>query len=132
MEFLKLYLIAFVVFLVIDILWLSVFAKKFYEKHLGYLMTKTPKYLAAALFYLVFIAGLVYFVIMPAVDAGEVTKAILSGLLFGFVTYATYDLTNLATVKDWPITITIVDLIWGSVLTTTISVATFYISSIFQ
>ncbi len=131
MTFLKMYLIAFIVFLLIDAIWLAFVAKDFYQKHIGFLMKDSPNYLAAILFYLIFIIGLVYFVIQPGVDAGSVGKVILSGLLFGFITYATYDLTNLATVKDWPLIVTIVDLIWGSVLSTSIAVATYYLYQLF-
>ncbi len=127
MAFVKMYLIAFVVFLLVDLVWLTFVANDFYKKHLGFLMKDTPNYIAALVFYLIFIVGLVYFVIMPGIEAGSIGKIILGGLMFGFITYATYDLTNLATLKDWPIVITIVDLIWGSVLSTVISVATFYI-----
>jgi len=127
MAFVKMYLIAFVVFLLVDLVWLTFVANDFYKKHLGFLMKDTPNYIAALVFYLIFIVGLVYFVIMPGIEAGSIGKIILGGLMFGFITYATYDLTNLATLKDWPIVITIVDLIWGSVLSTVISIATFYI-----
>lgn len=127
MTFIKLYLIAFIVFLVIDAIWLSQIANKFYAKYLGYLMKAKPNYLAAIIFYLLFIVGLVYFVIMPGLDAASVGKVILSGFLFGLITYATYDLTNLATIRDWPLIITIIDLVWGSTLSIIVSVSTYYI-----
>ena len=82
-------------------------------------------------FYLLFIVGLVYFVIMPGIEAGSISKIIVGGLLFGFMTYATYDLTNLATLKDWPIVVTVVDLVWGSTLSTVISVVTYYLYNLF-
>jgi len=72
---------------------------------------------AAGLFYLLFVGTLVYFVIEPAVSGGEMQNVVLRGALFGLVTYATYDLTNLATLRDWPVVVTVVDLIWGTVLT---------------
>ncbi|MBN2540094.1 MAG: DUF2177 family protein [Bacilli bacterium] len=131
MTFLKMYLVAFVVFLAVDAVWLTFVANKFYKEHLGFLMKETPNYVAALIFYLVFIVGLVYFVIQPGIDAQSISKIIIGGLLFGFITYATYDLTNLATVKDWPIIVTIVDLAWGSVLSTVISVATYYLYQLF-
>lgn len=127
MNFLKMYLIAFVIFLLIDFIWLAFVAKDVYRKYLGFLMKDSPNYVAAIIFYLVFIVGLVYFVIMPGIEAQSIGKILLGGVLFGFITYATYDLTNLATVKDWPLTITIIDLIWGSFLSTSISVATYYL-----
>ena len=127
--FLKLYLIALPVFLAIDAVWLTVVAKNFYAKQIGYLMAKNPNLFAALIFYLIFIAGLVFFVITPALDKKMWTHALLAGLFFGLVTYATYDLTNLATVKDWPLIITIVDLIWGTVLSSVVSGVAFFIAS---
>jgi uncharacterized membrane protein len=124
----KTYLIAFVVFIVIDAIWLGVVAKNIYKNEIGHLMSDKPNFIAAAVFYLIFIFGLVYFVINPALDANSFFKAVLSGLLFGFITYSTYDLTNLATLKDWPIKITIIDLIWGSTLGACVSSVTFLVS----
>ena len=125
--FLKLYLIALPVFLAIDMVWLTLIAKNFYAKYIGYLMAKNPNLWAALIFYLIFIAGLVFFVITPALDKKMWTHALLAGLFFGLVTYATYDLTNLATVKDWPLIVTIVDLIWGMFVSAAVSVATYFL-----
>ena len=127
--FTKLYLIALPVFLGIDMVWLTLVAKKFYADQLGYLMSKSPNLLAALLFYLLFTAGLVFFVISPALDKKMWMQALLAGAFFGLVSYATYDLTNLATVKDWPLIITIVDLIWGMTLSAAVSVVTFLIAT---
>lgn len=110
------YLITFIIFFTIDILWLAIVAKKIYKKHLGYIMSSKPKFGAALAFYLLYIIGLVFFVINPAIEKNSLSYAIFSGIFFGFITYATYDLTNLATIKDWPIKITVIDLIWGSAL----------------
>jgi uncharacterized membrane protein len=126
--FLKLYLIAFVVFFVIDIIWLSVIAKDLYARYLGYLMAENVRWVAAIVFYLLFIAGLVVFVIQPAVLSASWSEALLRGLFFGLVTYATYDLTNLATVRDWPLLITAVDLVWGTFLGGSVSLITFFVS----
>lgn len=126
--FIKLYLIALSVFLAIDMAWLTVIAKGFYGKHLGYLMAKNPNLLAAFIFYLIFIAGLIFFVIAPSLDKKSWSHALLVGAFFGLVTYATYDLTNLATVKDWPIIITVVDLLWGMTLSSTVSIITYLIA----
>lgn len=125
--FIKLYIIAFVVFLVIDAIWLGLVANKFYSSQIGFIMKAKPNYIAAILFYLIFIVGVVYFVVKPGIEAESISKVLVGGLLFGLITYATYDLTNLATLKDWPITVTIVDLIWGSTLSTSVGVATYYI-----
>ncbi len=127
--FIKLYLITLPVFLGIDMIWLTLVAKNFYAKQIGYLMTKNPNLLAAFIFYLIFIAGLIVFVITPALDKKMWTYAILAGAFFGLVTYATYDLTNLATIKDWPLIVTVIDLIWGVVLSASVSVISYFIAS---
>lgn len=129
--FLKLYLIAFVVFFAIDIIWLSLIAKDLYARYLGYLMAQNVRWVAAIVFYLLFIAGLVVFVIQPAVVSGSWSEALVRGLFFGLVTYATYDLTNLATVRDWPLLITAVDLVWGTFLGGSVSIITFFVSRLF-
>jgi uncharacterized membrane protein len=126
--FLKLYLIALPVFLAIDMVWLTLVAKNFYAKQIGYLMAKNPNLFAALIFYLIFIAGLIVFVITPALEKKMWIQALLAGAFFGLVTYATYDLTNLATIKDWPLIVTIVDLIWGMFVSAAVSVATYFIA----
>jgi len=125
----KLYLIAFAVFIAIDIVWLVLVAKKFYQKHLGSLMKPDVNWPAAIIFYLIFIAGLIVFVISPAIEKQSWKHALIFGTLFGLITYATYDLTNLATLKDWPLMVTIVDLIWGMVLSVSVSTATYLIAT---
>jgi uncharacterized membrane protein len=127
--FLKLFGIALPVFFAIDMLWLGFIAKDFYAKQIGGLMKPDINWNAAIIFYLIFIAGLVVFVITPAVLKNSWTHAVLMGALFGFVCYATYDLTNLAVAKDWPLLVTIIDLIWGAVLAASVSVITFLIAS---
>ena len=102
------------IFLVIDFIWLTVIAKSLYAQHLGYLMAPKANLLAALIFYLLFVVGLQYFVLNLALLNGNWVSVLLSGMFFGLVTYATYDLTNLATVRDWPILITFIDLVWGS------------------
>lgn len=113
---LKQFLVAFITFLAIDGLWLTLIAKNFYAKHLGFLMTKTPNLTAAGIFYVIYVFTMVVLIITPALQKGSLMTAILTGALFGLCAYATYDLTNLATIKDWPLLVTIVDLIWGTVL----------------
>jgi uncharacterized membrane protein len=124
----KLYLIALPIFFVIDMAWLVLVAKKFYQKQIGFLMKPDINWVAAIIFYLLFIAGLVTFVISPAVEKHSWVNAIIFGALFGLITYATYDLTNLATLKDWPLSVTVVDLIWGTVLAASISGITYFIA----
>jgi uncharacterized membrane protein len=126
--FLKLFLIALPVFFVIDMVWLVLVAKKFYQQQIGFLMKPDINWYAAIIFYLLFIAGLVLFVILPAVEKHSWVQSLLFGALFGLITYATYDLTNLATMKDWPLLVTIVDLIWGTVLAASISGITYFIA----
>lgn len=108
------YGIALVIFLVIDMVWLTLIAKNLYAQQLGYLMAPKAKLIAALLFYLLFVLGLQFFVLNPALAAGSWKTALFAGMFFGLVTYATYDLTNLATVKDWPVLVTALDLVWGS------------------
>ncbi len=127
--FIKLFLIALPVFFAIDMVWLVLAAKKFYSEQLGFLMRPDIKWVAAILFYLVFIAAMVAMVLIPAVEKHSWKHALLYGALFGLVTYATYDLTNLATIKGWPVLVTIVDLIWGSALAASVSVITYFIYS---
>lgn len=127
--FLKLYAIALPIFFAIDMIWLGVVAKNFYRAQIGTLMKPDVNWTAAIIFYLIFIAGLIIFVINPAMEKGSWTHALLFGALFGFVCYATYDLTNLAVAKDWPLLVTIVDLVWGAVLASSVSVLTYLIAS---
>lgn len=126
--FLKLYAIALPVFFAIDMVWLGVVAKNFYRAQIGALMTSNVNWIAAIVFYLIFISGLVVFVIEPAVTKGNWSHALLFGALFGLVCYATYDLTNLAIAKDWPLLVTIVDLVWGAVLAASVSIISFFIA----
>jgi len=115
-QMLVIYLITLAVFFLIDMIWLGVVAKGFYRRHLGPMLSPKVNWAAAILFYLLFIVGLLVFVIKPALISGEPLKALFFGALLGLISYATYDLSNLATLKDWPLVVTIVDLIWGSVL----------------
>lgn len=110
------FIIALFVFFLIDILWLGIIAKNLYQKEIGSLLKQDVNWLAAFIFYAIFIAGLIFFAIRPAAAALSFSTALLNGGFYGLVAYATYDLTNLATMKDWPLKITIIDLIWGTFL----------------
>jgi uncharacterized membrane protein len=123
--FIKLYLATFGAFLAIDAIWLGVVARKFYARHLGFLLAPKPNWLAAFAFYLLFILGVVVFVVQPGLKADSLKFTLGRAALFGLVTYATYDLTNHATVKGWPPIVTMVDLAWGMVLTTAVSFVAF-------
>lgn len=126
--FWKLYLIALPVFFAIDMLWLGIVARSFYRNQVGALLKTDFNWVAGVSFYLLFIAGLVFFVIAPAVKSGSWTSALFVGALFGLMTYATYDLTNLATLKDWTLTVTFVDMAWGMVLAASVSTVTYLIA----
>lgn len=126
--FFKLYAIALPVFFALDMIWLGFLARDFYKNQIGFLMKSDVNWTAAVIFYLMFLVGLVLFVIEPSVVKKEWTRALWMGALFGLITYATYDLTNLATLKDWPVTMVIVDMIWGTVLAAGVSLATYFIA----
>lgn len=107
----KTFLVAAAIFAVLDALWLGLVANKFYKEHLGFLLADKPNWIAAIAFYIIFLIGLTILVILPADTAN---KALVLGALFGLVTYATYDLTNQATIAKWPVIVTVVDLCWGA------------------
>ncbi len=121
------YILTFAVFFIIDMAWLGFVAKDIYKKYLGNLLSDNVNWIAAIIFYLLFVVGIFIFAIMPSVDKNSLQLAIILGALFGFFTYATYDLTNLATLKDWSLTIVFIDIVWGAVLTGIVSTAGFYI-----
>jgi len=112
----KLYFATLFAFLCIDAIWLGLVARGFYGRHLEPLLKTNPNWLAALLFYLLFVAGTLLFVVVPAAQQESAKRALAYGALFGLVTFATYDLTNLATIKDWPLIVTIIDLVWGTSL----------------
>jgi uncharacterized membrane protein len=126
--YLKLYLASLVVFFAADMVWLVFVARSFYKKYLGYIMAPTVNWLPAIIFYLLFIVGILVFVVLPGVKENSLQSTILKALLFGLITYATYDLTNLATINQWPLAVTLVDLIWGMVLSTIVSITGFYVA----
>lgn len=125
--FLKLYLLTIPVFFAIDLLWLGVVAKNFYQNNLSHLLSPAVNWPAALLFYFMYIAGIILFAVKPGLDAGSLAKAAIWGALFGFFTYATYDLTNLATLKNWPIKVVVIDIAWGSLLCTLVASASYLI-----
>ncbi len=119
------YAVAAAAFCLIDFLWLGTIAKRLYTDRMGHLLADRPNVGAAVVFYAIFVAGLVYFVIHPAVSDGSWTRALLAGAFFGFVTYATFDLTNLAVLKDFPLSIVPIDMAWGTFLAASVSMATY-------
>jgi len=121
MDFLKSFLAAGLTMGILDGLWLSVVAKKFYRSQIGSLLLDKPNMLAAVLFYIIYLVGVVVFVVNPALDKSSLSHAIKYGALFGLVAYATYDLTNLATLKGFTNKLVVVDLIWGAALTAAVA-----------
>ena len=121
------YLLTALVFFAIDLAWLGLVARDMYRRDIGHLMGDQVNWVAAVVFYLAFIVGILIFAVYPSVDNGSVLHAMLRGALFGFFTYATYDLTNLATLRDWPLSVTIIDITWGMVLTGAVSAVGFFI-----
>lgn len=127
--YIKLYLASFGTFLLIDTIWLSFVASWFYQEQIGFLLSKSPNIVAAGAFYALFIVGLLYFVVLPAlkVKKTKLPTVLFAGGFFGLVTYATYDLTNYATIANWPLLLVIVDMIWGTVLSAAVASVTFLI-----
>jgi uncharacterized membrane protein len=110
------YAAAAAVMVALDMLWLGVIAKSTYQQGIGHLMAESPRIAAAVVFYALYALGLVIFVLAPQADAPGWSRTLLMGALFGFFAYATYDLSNLATLKAWPIGLTLIDLVWGTLL----------------
>lgn len=128
MYLLKLYALAFLLFFSIDLIWLTVLAKNLYKEQIGFLMSDQIRWGAALLFYCLYIGGLILFVISPSLRAGNGVMALVYGATFGLVCYATYDLTNLATLKDWPMKLVVYDLLWGSFISGMTSWMTYLIA----
>ena len=125
--YIKLYFITLLAFFAIDMVWLGLIARTFYRKQLDFLLSPNTNWVAALIFYLLFIVGILVFVVLPGLEDNSLKTTLLRAALFGLVTYATYDLTNLATVKDWPLLVTIVDLAWGTVLSIAVSCVGFLV-----
>lgn len=125
--YIKVFIIAFIIFLAIDFLWLGVLSKKLYENEIGHLMKKDFNFIAAFIFYIIFIIGLTVFIIVPNIESESILKLILLAALFGLVTYSTYDLTNYATLEGFPLKIVFIDLLWGVSISTVTSLLTFVI-----
>lgn len=125
--FLKLYAVAIAVFLALDGLWIGATAAGFYKKHLGYLLAPQFSVAPAAVFYLLYAAGLVYLVVVPGLGR-PLLSVFLTGALVGLMAYGAYDLTNQATIKDWPFVVTVVDMLWGAFVTGTVAAVAVYAS----
>ncbi len=112
---------------VLDLLWLGVLMKDFYREHLGHLMRADIVWSGALAFYVFYTMGLLFFAVIPGLEAKDLMKAVILGGLFGFFTYMTYDLTNYATLTGWPMRVVIVDILWGMCLSATIAGVSFFI-----
>jgi len=123
MSWIAAYIAAAVSFLALDALWLGVVAQKLYQREFGPMLLEKPNMTAAAAFYALYLVGVVVFAVKPALEAGGWTRALLQGALFGLVAYATYDLTNLATLKGFPVRVVAPDLVWGMVVTSVAALA---------
>lgn len=117
MIYLKAYLGALATFLVIDAIWLGFIAKSFYAEQLGALMRDSPNMAAAAAFYAIYVGGVVLFAVRPALATESHWLALGLGAALGFMAYGTYDVTNYATLKGWPIAVVVIDILWGTALT---------------
>ena len=110
------YAATLVVMVAVDLLWLGVVARPAYQQGIGHLMADRPNIAAAVVFYAVFALGLMVFAVVPNAATDAWGETLLAGAMFGFFAYATYDLTNLATLKNWPIGLSMLDIAWGSAL----------------
>ena len=115
-QFIFPFIASIVTLVALDLAWLGIIMKDFYRSSIGHLFAPTIGWGAAVAFYIIFTLGLFYFVVSPAVAKQSLYAALLAGALYGFFTYATYDLTNMATLLRWPLSLTIVDMLWGSFL----------------
>jgi uncharacterized membrane protein len=127
--FLQTYAVSLVCFLVLDFAWLGLIARGFYRQQLGHLLSPEVRWAPAILFYLLFVAAVVVFAVLPAVERGSLLRAVLLGGFFGIVAYATYDLTNLATLKDFPALVAIVDMTWGCVLSAAVAAVGYVVAA---
>lgn len=128
MKYIIVYVLTFLVFLVVDLVYLGLIAKDLYDKHIGFLRAEQVNWSAAIIFYLLYVVAIIVFVVNPALDKGSWQTALVYGAFFGFITYATYDLTNLATLNGWPLRIVIYDMIWGTVLGAIVGTAGYFIA----
>jgi uncharacterized membrane protein len=127
----KIYGTTFLVFLILDSVWLGLISPRLYQEQIGHLLAPEVNWMAAAIFYILFIAGLVYFAVKPAIEQDSWKAAVKNGAFFGLVCYATYDLTNQATMRDWPLMITAIDLMWGTFICGVSALVSFFTVSKF-
>ena len=124
--YIKLYLLTIPVFFLIDIIWLGYLGRGFYKKQIGFILSDQVNWTAAMAFYLIYIVGILVVAVVPALAQGSIRRAVVWGALFGFFTYATYHLTNMATIRGWPLAMVVVDILWGTLLCTLVAASSFY------
>ncbi len=129
MNFMISYLAGLFAFLLIDFIWLKYIALSFYRSNIGHLMTDKPNLTIAGLFYLFYVVGVVILAVNPALEKQQWTLAVLYGGLLGLVAYGTYDITNLATLKNFPPIVAVVDMIWGTVLTASVATFSYFVTT---
>lgn len=127
MKHILLYIGTFLIFILIDLIWLGIISRNLYKGQIGHLMTDNIKWAAVIIFYLIFVGGVLTFAVMPGGSEKNLAKTIILGGIFGFIAYATYDLTNLATLKDWPTKIVFIDMAWGTILSSLTSLGSYYL-----
>jgi len=125
-----LYILTASFFLAVDLVWLGIVAKKFYQKYLSEFLSAKVNWSAAMLFYLLFVVGIILFAVLPGLEEESLTRAVLYGALFGFFCYATYDLSNLATLENWPLIVTVTDIVWGSFISGLTSAFSYWIAGV--
>lgn len=129
MKYIYLYILTLLVFLAIDFVWLNWIAKNLYAEKIGHLLAENANLIPALIFYLLFVVATIIFAVLPGYEMQSIGKTIFLGALFGMITYATYDLTNLATLKNWPVSVTLIDIVWGTSLSTVTALAGYYIAT---
>jgi uncharacterized membrane protein len=127
-----LYGLCTIIFFAIDMLWLGFFARGFYKKNLGFILSDNVNWTAAVVFYLIYIGGILFFSVLPALRDQSWMIALINGAVLGGLCYATYDLTNMATISQWPLIVVIVDILWGVVLTGSVSLLTYVVGARFS
>lgn len=123
---LKTYAVCLITFLLCDAVWIGLVALSFYKRHLGHLFTPKPFWAAAVLFYLIYVGGVVRFVVIPSAETHSLKHLLVSAAVFGICTFGAYDLTNWATLRDWPAVVVVVDMAWGVIVTSAISTAGYF------
>ena len=121
-SFISFWVVSLPIMILLDMVWFSISLERLYKPYIGHVMTGNFNYLVAAVFYLLYSAGLSYLILLPGLESNQtLLKIVINGFFFGLVAYGAYDLTNQATVKDWPVIVTIVDMLWGALVTAVVS-----------